>query len=133
MNPAVEYEIPSDEAIALMTHLFNLRDRLGIPKTVTEADCTPSVWTFISEIVRVWKIGYPEEYQEWREGLDFQLALERSVRDSIKGGGHTSISYPERLYMLFKVFLPKIHYNNKSFTRPFLARLPEFKRTNFVQ
>lgn len=127
----VDLIIPPDEAIMLSQHLFNLRDKLGIPKTVTEKDMGPVTWKFIGEIVRVWKMAYPAEYREWRDALDYHLGLERDVREAVKGGGFIPISYPERLFRLFKVFIPKVHLNDKGFTRGLLKVVPELKRTNY--
>lgn len=128
----VAYEMPTDEAVMLTNHLFNLRDKLGIPKDLSEKDVNEVSWTFIKEVVRCWKTGYPAEYVEWREALEYQLSMERSVREAVKGGGFTPISYPERLYSLFKVFIPKVHLNDKKFVRGLIQRLPEFKRTNYT-
>lgn len=138
MSPSDEFEIiaPPQEAVMLANHLFNLRDKLKISKDVSTQELFPtslnsSTWAFIIEIVRAWKMAYPQEYAEWADMVDEQRRLERTVREAVISGGYSAISYPERLFMLFKVFIPKVSLNDKKFTRELIKRVPAMKRTNY--
>lgn len=126
-----EYEVVSDEARMLTTHLVDLFKRLGIPNDLTEHDLTPAAWRFIERLVEVWRFGYPHEYQDWVRGMEYELKYERPIKQHIKGGTYTPISYPMRFHNLMQVFLPKVRMQDKDFIKKFVKRIPEFKNTNY--
>lgn len=126
-----EYEFVPQEARVLTTYLFTLYDRLGLRSDITVADLSPGVWKFIDQVFITWKVGYPHEYQEWVENLQFELKYERPIQEAIKKGGYTPMSYPQRAYDLIRVFLPNIKLQDKYFIKQLVKRIPELKMTNY--
>lgn len=126
-----EYEVVKDEARALTVHLIDLFHKLGLSAEITNEDLTSTVWKFIERLVQVWKVGYPDEYIDWVDGLTYELKYERPIKQAIKAGGYTPIAYPMRVYSLMHVFLPKVKMQEKKFIKSFLQVLPEFKHTRY--
>lgn len=121
-----------EEAVMLTNHLFWLKEKMGIPDTLTADEMNLSSWTFLMEVVKAWKIAYPAEYAEWIDGLVHELSVERPIKQAIKGGGFTPIAYPERVFHLLKVFFPKLALNDRKFIRGLVYRIPELKTTNYT-
>lgn len=126
-----DYEIINDEARMLTVHIVDLFHRLGIPSDLTVHDMNEVSWAFISRIVQLWKRFFPEEYRDWVAGMEYELKYERPVRQAIKGGGYTPISYPARVYNLIHVFLPDLKMQDREFAKKFVKLVPEFKNTNY--
>lgn len=126
-----EYEVVSDEARMLTIHLVDLFHKLGIPSDLTASELTPVAWKFIERLVILWRQFFPQEYIDWCDGMINELKYERPVKQAIKGGGYTPISYPMRIYNLLHVFLPQVKMQDKVFIKKFLSLVPEFKNTNY--
>jgi len=127
----VDYEIATDEARMLTVHLVDLFHRLGLPQDLTVHDMNEVAWKFMERLVQLWKQFFPYEYHDWVVGMEHELKYERPIKQAIKGGGYTPISYPIRLYNLIHVFFPKLKMQDKKFIKKFLFIVPEFKNTNY--
>lgn len=122
-----DYEIPSNEAIALTDGLERIANVLGRP---TDAS-TNAGWKMIDNLVGVWYRFYPWELQAWEKELKIQLGSERSVHEALKAsGGYIPISLPTRLYKMITTYLPDLKVTDKDFIHKFAGRYPIFKFTN---
>lgn len=55
--------------------------------------------------MEMWKKYYPHELSEWIKQLDYDLTVERTVREAVKNdGGYFPISYPTRLWSLLRFY-----------------------------
>lgn len=120
-----------EEARFLTSYLFNLYEKLGIPSTITAEELTPICWKFIEQIFITWKVGFPDEYDEWISEVKNELEHERTIQDAIKSGGYTPIAYPVRIYNLFKVFFPLVKMNDKTFIKYVSRMIPDLKHTKY--
>ena len=119
--------VPSKYATALAEGAERIYSLLGKP-----TDCsTDSGWKMCDELVEMWYKHYPWELDAWKEELKDELDIERSVKDSVKGGGYFPISYPTRLYQMLETYLPDQRLHDRGFIRKMVRRHPVFKRTNF--
>ena len=125
-------EVPPQSAVFMTDYLLTLRNRLGVPKELTEADMNDVAWKFIDEMLRMWKSAYPYEYLQFVEEVNYTKQTERSVKEAVKGGGFSPIMWPERFFQLMKVFLPNVRLSNKAFVHEFVLRHPDFKSTNYL-
>jgi hypothetical protein len=126
-----EYEFVPDEARILTEHLFNLKERLGIPDTIENRDLNDVAWRFIVEIFNAWRTAFPREFREWFLNLQDNLKYERPIQMAIKSGGYIPISYPYRFFELMHIFLPNVKVSERGFTKKILSRIPELRNTNY--
>lgn len=127
----IEYERVPEEARVLTSYLFTLYEKLGIPSTITAEELTPACWKFIDQIFLAWKVGFPQEYEEWIGEVKNELEHERTIQDAIKSGGYTPIAYPVRIYNLLKVFFPLVKINDKNFIKYVTKIIPDLKHTKY--
>jgi hypothetical protein len=125
------YEQVPDEARIATAYLIKLKDRLGIPDDATLEFKNEVIINFAKEIFKVWGALYPQEHREFIAATEFELKYERPVKDAIKAGGYSPISYPMRLDAMFGILLPKVKTQDKRFWIPLLKDIPELKRTNY--
>lgn len=120
-----EYFVPSKTAVALTEGIERIYRRLGFP-----TDCsTETGWKMCDELVQLWYSFYPWELTAWKEEQLDELANERTVKESLRGGGYFPISYPTRLYKMFETYLPDQKLNDMRFVRKMVKRHPIFKKT----
>jgi hypothetical protein len=125
------YEQVPDEARIATAYLIKLKDRLGIPDDATLEFKNEVIINFAKEIFKVWGALYPQEHREFIAATEFELKYERPVKDAIKAGGYSPISYPMRLDAMYGILLPKVKTQDKRFWIPLLKDIPELKRTNY--
>jgi hypothetical protein len=125
------YEQVPDEARIATAYLIKLKDRLGIPDDATLEFKNEIIINFAKEIFKVWGALYPQEHREFIAATEFELKYERPVKDAIKAGGYSPISYPMRLDAMYGILLPKVKTQDKRFWIPLLKDIPELKRTNY--
>ena len=128
-----QYEVVPDEARIATEYLIKLKERLGIPENTKLEENNTVILSYAFQIYKVWAALYPEEYSEFIKDTAFELKYERPVKEAVKAGGYTPISYPARLDRMFQILLPGIKTQDKRFWRPLLRQIPEFKRTNYFK
>ncbi len=128
-----QYEIVPDEARIATEYLLRLKEKLGIPDNAKLEGKNTKILSYAFQIYKVWAVLYPEEYREFLKDTEFELKYERPVRDAVKAGGYSPISYPMRLDRLFKILLPEVKTQDKRFWRPLLRQIPELRRTNYFK
>jgi len=126
-----DYEIINDEARMLSVHLVDLFRKLGIPNDITASDMNDTAWMFVARVIQLWKHFFPGEYADWVAGMKYELEVERPIRQHIKGGTYTPISYPMRVHSLLQVFMPSVKLQDKTFIKKFVRLFPEFKNTKY--
>ena len=127
-DPLEGYEPISKEAAAMTKFLYEVWEKLGKPD-----DCsTEAGWTMVDSIIKAWSKSYPQEVSDLITENKEALSAERSVSQSVSKGGIFALAYPERLFQLLKVLLPKQHLNDKEFYTKFIRRYPIFKTSNYA-
>lgn len=126
------YDQVADEVRIGIEHLLRVKDKIGIPEDAVVQEKNDVLVRYAFEIYRVWAGLYPEEHKQFIENTEFELKYERPVKDAIKAGGYSPMSYPMRLDRMFSVLLPKVKTQDKRFWRPLLKNIPELRRTNYL-
>jgi len=128
-----QYEVVPDEARIATEYLLRLKERIGIPDNTKLEENNTKILSYAFQIYKVWSALYPEEHAEFIKNTEFELKYERPVKDAVKAGGYSPISYPMRLDRLFKILLPEVKTQDKRFWKPLLKQIPELKRTNYFR
>ena len=128
-----QYETVPDEARIATEYLLRLKDRMGIPDDALLEQNNKVIISYALEIYKVWAALYPDEHREFIKETEFELKYERPVRDAVKAGGYSPLSYPARLDQLYHLLLPKIKTQDKRFWTPLLKSIPELRRTNYFK
>lgn len=134
------YETVSDESRVATAYLIRLKDRLGIPDSAvlegskdTASRSNKIILAYAKEIYKVWAALYPQEHRDFIAATEFELKYERPVKEAIKAGGYSPISYPTRLDSMFHLLLPEVKTQDRRFWEPLLKNIPELKRTNYFK
>jgi len=129
-----EYEL----TIAI-THLVKLADKIGLKEDTrlegTERNSSRvnvHIIRYAFEIYKVWSALFPHERREFIENTKHELDVERPIRQAVKAGGYTPISFPTRLDRLFNLMMPGVKTQDKRFWRPLLSYIPELRRSNYA-
>ena len=128
-----QYEVVPDEARIATEYLLRLKERIGIPDNTKLEENNTKILSYAFQIYKVWSALYPEEHAEFIKNTEFELKYERPVKDAVKAGGYSPISYPMRLDRLFKILLPEVKTQDKRFWKPLLKQIPELRRTNYFK
>lgn len=111
----------------LIEFLINENKRLGSPADTS----TNSGWEMVDSIMDTWIAYFPEEFSLWREKVEIDLSGERDLKTAVKAGGYNPISYPPRLFKLFKTMLPGQKLNDRKFFIKLAKKYPYLKTTNY--
>ncbi len=128
-----QYEVAPDEARIATEYLIKLKEKLGIPENTRLEENNTVILSYAFQIYKIWAALYPEEHAEFIKDTAFELKYERPVKDAVKAGGYTPVSYPARLDRMFHILLPGIKTQDKRFWKPLLRQIPELKRTNYFK
>lgn len=132
----------SDEEYELMiaiTYLLTARNKVGITDK-TELDgsienCRRNnkhVIRYAFEIYKTWASLFPQERKQFIKNTEHELDIERPVKQAIKAGGYSPISFPMRLDKMFHTLMPGIKTQDRRFWEPLLSYIPELRRSNYV-
>ena len=125
---ANEYEVVSDDARLLTEYLHRVWVKAGKPDRVE----TESSWKVVDAIMQVWAAGWPEEFLDWKYGVEEQRAYERTVHEAEKDdGGHFPIGYPQRVLQLLRVYFKNDRFQDRKLIKKFVSRYPYLKITKF--
>ena len=89
-------------------------------------------WNMLGQIIQVWMKMYPQEFEDWMKDVKLELAIERPLKDSVKGGFKKSIGFPPRLFSMVKLYFPKIKVTNKKFIRKCIKTFPMLHNSNWT-
>lgn len=128
-----DYEVVEDEVRIAVEYLVGLKERFGIPDDAVLEKNNKLILAYALEIYRVWGALYPDERKAFLEETAFELKYERPVKEAIKAGGYSPISYPTRLDSMYHLLLPKIKTQDRKFWEPLLKSIPELRRTNYFK
>lgn len=129
-----EYEL----AMAI-THLIKLSEKIGIGSDTRLEGTKDNAFSnnkhvikYAFEVYKVWAALFPEEQREFIKNTEYELDIERPVKQAIKAGGYTPIAFPQRLDQLFHTLLPNVKTQDKRFWQPLLHYIPELRRSNYA-
>jgi len=113
----------------LVEGLDNIYKRFGRPSwDVKSLVC----WNMLGQIIQVWMKTYPQEFKNWIKDVKMDLSVERSLKESVKGGFKKSIAFPPRLFSMIKLYFPKLKITNKKFIRKCIKTFPMLHNSNWT-
>ena len=83
-------------------------------------------------MINVWSKFFPEEYRDWLKDLKLDLAVERSLGDSVKGGFKKSLAFPSRVYAMLRIYFPNMQSTNKEFIQKAIRKFPILHNSNYT-
>ena len=83
------------------------------------------------DVIKVWERVFPTELEDWKHDRKIDLAVERSLKASVKSGLKKSMAYPPNLFKMIRQYWPQAKMADREFTRMFRARYPIFKNSNY--
>ena len=89
-------------------------------------------WNMLGQIIQVWMKSYPKEFDDWIKDVRLDLSVERSLKESVKGGFKKAIGFPPRLLAMIKLYFPEIKVQNKKFIRKCIKTFPMLHNSNFT-
>lgn len=129
-----EYEL----AMAI-THLIKAAEKIGLTEDTklegteqTSSRVNVHILRYAFEIYKVWAALFPLEHREFITNTEYELDVERPVKQAISAGGYTPISFPTRLDRLFNLMMPGVKTQDKRFWKPLLSYIPELRRSNYA-
>lgn len=132
----------SDEEYELtiaITHLIKLAEKIGLTQeTILEGTIENSnrvnihITRYAFEVYKVWASLFPKEHRDFIENTQYELDIERPIKQAIKAGGYTPIAFPTRLDRLFSLMMPSVKTQDKRFWIPLLKYIPELRRSKYV-
>lgn len=123
-----EYEIPTKQAILISNLLSKTWSALGKP-THVNSDAGKKLMTVI---ISAWEDTFPEEARVWQSQRSEELLNERTVRESIKSGGHNSAAYPYWLFQMMCWGFPQERWANKETVSFLIKNFPVFRTSNYT-
>jgi len=105
--------------------------RLGRP----EAEVKSLVfWKMLGQIIQVWMKSFPQEFKDWMHDLQVDLAVERSLKDTVKStaGFKKSIAFPIRLFKMIKLYFPTLKVQDKKFVKKCIKTFPMLHNSNYT-
>ena len=126
------YEEVPDEARIAVTHLLNVRNRIGITDDTKLEENNKTILKYALEVYKVWAALYPHEHAQFIENTKEELKYERPVKDAVKAGGYSPTSYPMRLERLYSILLPGVKIQDKRFWKNMFNSIPELKRSSYA-
>ena len=122
-----KYEIASEELRISTGYIHNVWVRLGKPDRLEG-----SAWKLVDAMMEVWASLYPWEIKAFKQTIQEDQSIERSVSESMKAGGaHIPISYPTRLLQLLKLYFPNERYADRKLILDFVQRYPILQVTKY--
>lgn len=113
----------------LVEGLDNIFIQFGRPK----ADVNSRVfWDMLGQIIQVWMKTYSQEYNDWMKDLRLDLSVERSLKDSVKGGFKKSIGFPPRLFQMVRLYFPDLKIVDKKFIKKCIRTFPMLHNSNWT-
>lgn len=89
-------------------------------------------WEMVYDIIMAFQRGFAKEFNDWLHDRDIDLAVERALKDSVKGGFKKSVAFPPTLFKLLKAYWPQGKLQDKSFVSQFKKRYPQFRNSNWT-
>lgn len=124
----VEYEIATEENRLAVEFLHKVWVKAGKPDRLG----TESSWKVVDAIMNMWAALYPHEVEAWVQDLKDEQSAERTVHEAVSAnGGYFPISYPTRIYNMFKVYFPDEQFADRKLIKKIISRYPAFKVTNY--
>lgn len=127
------------ELLVAITFLIKTQEKIGITSETklegTVDNCKRNnqhIIRFAFEIYKVWAALFPQEQMDFIKNTEYELDVERPVKQAIKAGGYSPISFPVKLDNLYHTLIPGVKTQDKRFWIPLLSYIPELRRSNYV-
>jgi len=123
----VEYEVPTDQALALSAAIANMWDFLGRPDT----PLSDQGEKLVRVIVSAWEDTDPEAVRDWKAARDEYRETELDIKDQIKQHtGRNLASYPKFVYDIMKKTFPNFDFIERENCLKMVKRYPMFRLPN---
>lgn len=140
INPIDVRMTPFEQELTVaITHLIQVREKIGISDDTKLEGSSENkernnrhIIRYAVEIYKVWAALHPQEHLDFIEDAKKEIDIERPVRQALKAGGYTPISFPTRLDRMFGLLIPGVKTQDKRFWMPLLKHIPELRRSNYV-
>lgn len=120
------FEIVPDEARLAAEYIHKVWIGSGRPNRL-EGE---SAWKVMDSLFQIWGACFPQELLDFKQTIQEDQALERSVHDANKAdGGYFPISYPMRLMQFMKVYFPNERFQDHNLILKLVRRYPMLKVT----
>lgn len=123
----VDYEIPTEQATAIINALIYAWDKLGKP----DSPLTESGQKLMEVIIATWRDTYPAESEEWLAMRSEYKENELSLREQINTG-RSLASYPAYIYYVMKKMFPEFDPVKRENCIKLVRRFPIFRMVNKV-
>lgn len=123
-----EFEVASEDARILTEYIHKVWVKAGRPDRLD----SEISWKVVDVIMQVWAAGYPEEFLEWKAGVQEAQSQERTVHEAEKDdGGHFPLGYPTRVFQMLKVYFATEKLQDRKIVKIFANRYPFLKITKY--
>jgi hypothetical protein len=123
---SIEFEIPTDQALVISNILAKAWSAFGRP-TEVRSEAGKKLMTVI---IGAWEDSFPAECAEWQREQNNELLNERSVKESIKAGGHNVAAYPYWLYKMMTWGFPNERFAKRETVEFLVKNFPVFRTSN---
>lgn len=123
-----DFEIPTKQAALISNILAKSWSAFGKPDTVRSEGGKK----LMTVIIAAWEDSFPEEARVWKNQRSEELTNERSVKESIKSGGHNSAAYPYWLFQMMNWGFPQEKWAKKETVSFLTKNFPVFRTSNYT-
>lgn len=89
-------------------------------------------WDMVTEVIRVWGMWYPYEFQEMISNNAEDKKGEKTLSELVKLGFKKTVVYPNHFYALMKWVWPDAKMSSQEFSRKFARKFPIFRNSNYT-
>lgn len=128
-----EYEVVPDKARLTTEYIEKIYKKLFGEKGYQDDDIeSDSAIAFIEILLRVWRDGFPDEYEGRLMQQREYWETERSIQQAVKSdGGYFTASFPPRIWALFKIYLPNVKWTDRKNTIKLTDNFPILKGSQY--
>ena len=122
----IEKMTPESKAVEGLEIIYKT---IGRPEWDTKSD---AFWAFFGQVINVWSKFFPTEYENWLKDLKVDLAVERSLSESVKSGLKKSMALPTRVYAMLRLYFPNMKTTDKDFIQKAIRKFPILHNSNYT-
>lgn len=123
-----DFEIPTNQAVAISSLLAKSWTAFGKPDTVV----SEAGKKLMTVIIGAWEDSFPEEARVWKNQRSEELLNERTIKESIKSGGHNKAAYPYWLFQMMSWGFPKERWAKNEVVTYLTKNFPVFRTSNYT-
>ena len=123
-----DFETPTKQAVIISNILSKAWSAFGQPTTVM----SESGKKLMTVVIAAWEDSYPVEANTWKNQRSEELLNERTIKESIKAGGHNSAAYPCWVFQMRTAAFPQECFAKKETKNYLIKNFPVFRTSNYT-